>query len=287
MGGSLRLFGVVVEYLFQLQPQRNRRRRSCVQGLGTLGGFGSLAKPGELAGRCEAPALLAQELEVQQWQRIGDGARELCCLDVHLDSAGSTAVVADQDKLELELVLKGSYEDTQTSSLGTASAFRFHYMAALETKLSGRLRSSTSNGWNGDNSTEHLTVPLRPLTIGKEVAMDVPAPHAAGVRLQLKAESCPKELAMHLSFSLCAEELAFLSRRKQVVAKALKQALQLDGDLQEDEVWGTGDVPVVGIMATGGGARAMTSLYGHLLALQKLGLLDCVTYFSGVSGSTW
>ncbi|OWK09406.1 PLA2G4D [Cervus elaphus hippelaphus] len=46
-------------------------------------------------------------------------------------------------------------------------------------------------------------------------------------------------------------------------------------------------VPVVGIMATGGGARAMTSLYGHLLALQKLGLLDCVTYFSGISGSTW
>ncbi|EDL27985.1 phospholipase A2, group IVD [Mus musculus] len=33
--------------------------------------------------------------------------------------------------------------------------------------------------------------------------------------------------------------------------------------------------------------RAMISLYGHLLALQKLGLLDCVTYFSGISGSTW
>lgn len=46
----------------------------------------------------------------------------------------------DQDKLELELVLKGSYEDTQTSFLGTASAFHFHYMAALETELSGRVR---------------------------------------------------------------------------------------------------------------------------------------------------
>uniref|UniRef100_A0A0D9R7D8 Phospholipase A2 n=1 Tax=Chlorocebus sabaeus TaxID=60711 RepID=A0A0D9R7D8_CHLSB len=207
-------------------------------------------------------------------------ARELSCLDVHLDSAGSTTVVADQDKLELELELKGSYEDTQTSSLGTASAFRFHYMAALETELSGRLRSSTSNVWNGDNSARRLTVPLRPL-IGKEVTMDVPAQDVPGVRLQLKAEGCSKELAVHLGFSLCAEEQAFLSRRKQVVAKALKQALQLDGDLQEDEV------PIVGIMATGGGARAMTSLYGHLLALQKLGLLDCVTYFSGVSGSTW
>lgn len=42
---------------------------------------------------------------------------------------------------------------------------------------------------------------------------------------------------MHLGFDLCAEEQAFLSKRKQVVAKALKQALQLDRDLQEDEVW--------------------------------------------------
>nr|XP_033707429.1 cytosolic phospholipase A2 delta isoform X5 [Tursiops truncatus] len=208
-------------------------------------------------------------------------ARELSCLDVHLDSTGSTAEAADQDELELELVLKGSYEDTQTSALGTASAFRFHYMAAQEAELSGCLRTSKSNGWNSGNSDAYLTVPLRSLAMGEEVTVDVPATNAPGVKLQLKAESCPKELAVHLGFDLCAEEKAFLRSRKQVVAKALKQALQLDRDLQEDEV------PVVGIMATGGGARAMTSLYGHLLALQKLDLLDCVTYFSGISGSTW
>ncbi|XP_077620732.1 cytosolic phospholipase A2 delta [Crocuta crocuta] len=206
-------------------------------------------------------------------------ARELSCLDVQLDSVGSTATVTDQD--ELELVLKGSYEDTQTSALGTAPVFRFHYMAAQEAELSGRLRRSESSGSNSGKSAEHLTVPLRSLAVGEEVTVNIPATNAPEARLQLKTESCPKELAMHLGFDLCAEEKAFLSRRKQVVAKALKQALQLDRDLQEDEV------PVVGIMATGGGARAMTSLYGHLLALQKLGILDCVTYFSGISGSTW
>lgn len=46
----------------------------------------------------------------------------------------------------------------------------------------------------------------------------------------------PKELAVRLGCGPCAEEHAFLSRRKQVVAKALKQALRLDGDLPEDEV---------------------------------------------------
>uniref|UniRef100_A0A8C3VL39 Phospholipase A2 n=1 Tax=Catagonus wagneri TaxID=51154 RepID=A0A8C3VL39_9CETA len=208
-------------------------------------------------------------------------ARELSRLDVRLDAMGSTAVAADRNKLELELVLKGSYEDTQTSVLDAASAFCFHYVAAQEAELSGCLRSSKSSGWNSSNSAGHLAVPLRSLALGKEVTVDVPATDAPGVKLHLKAESCPQELAVRLGFDLCAEEKAFLSRRKQVVAKALKQALQLDGDLQEDEV------PVVGIMATGGGARAMTSLYGHLLALQKLGLLDCVTYFSGISGSTW
>nr|XP_035940457.1 cytosolic phospholipase A2 delta [Halichoerus grypus] len=210
-------------------------------------------------------------------------ARELSCLDVCVDRAGSaaTVTVTDQDKLELELELKGSYEDTQTSALGPASAFRFHYMAAQEANLSARLRSSASNGWISDKSAGHLTVPLRSLAVGKEVTINIPATNTPRVKLQLKAEGCPKELAVHLGFDLCAEEKAFLSRRKQVVAKALKQALQLDRDLKEDEV------PLVGIMATGGGARAMTSLYGHLLALQKLGLLDCVTYFSGISGSTW
>lgn len=50
----------------------------------------------------------------------------------------------------------------------------------------------------------------------------------------------PRELAVRLGCGPCHEEQAFLSRRKQVVAKALKQALQLDEDLQEDEVWGLG-----------------------------------------------
>lgn len=43
---------------------------------------------------------------------------------------------------------------------------------------------------------------------------------------------------MRLSYGLCPEEQAFLGRRKKLVAAALKQALQLDEDLKEDEVWG-------------------------------------------------
>uniref|UniRef100_A0A8D0HU99 Phospholipase A2 n=1 Tax=Sphenodon punctatus TaxID=8508 RepID=A0A8D0HU99_SPHPU len=73
----------------------------------------------------------------------------------------------------------------------------------------------------------------------------------------------------------------FLCKRKKVVADALEKILQLDHDLQADEV------PVIAVTATGGSVRAMSSLYGHLLGLQKLNLLNCVTYIAGASGSTW
>lgn len=66
----------------------------------------------------------------------------------------------DQD--ELELVLKGSYEDTQTSALGTAS-FRFHYMAAQEAELSGHLKVGLCFGaLPALDQLQLLWAPLRP-----------------------------------------------------------------------------------------------------------------------------
>lgn len=47
-----------------------------------------------------------------------------------------------QDKLELELMLKESYEDTQTLSLDTAFTSSFHYMRGQDTELNGYLRVS-------------------------------------------------------------------------------------------------------------------------------------------------
>uniref|UniRef100_A0A8C3U590 PLA2c domain-containing protein n=1 Tax=Catharus ustulatus TaxID=91951 RepID=A0A8C3U590_CATUS len=73
----------------------------------------------------------------------------------------------------------------------------------------------------------------------------------------------------------------FISKRKKVVAAALKNVLHLDEDLQEDEV------PVVAVVTAAGGVRSMTALFGSLLALQELGVLDCVSYISGLSATTW
>uniref|UniRef100_A0A803TM39 PLA2c domain-containing protein n=1 Tax=Anolis carolinensis TaxID=28377 RepID=A0A803TM39_ANOCA len=70
-------------------------------------------------------------------------------------------------------------------------------------------------------------------------------------------------------------------KRKRVAAAAFKQVLQLEEDLQDDEV------PVVAIMTTGGGIRALTAFYVHLLTIQSLDILDCISYLAGLSGTTW
>lgn len=51
--------------------------------------------------------------------------------------------------------------------------------------------------------------------------------------------------------------------------------------------FGIEQVPVVAIMTTGGGTRALTAMYAHLLSVQELNVLDCVSYITGLSGTTW
>uniref|UniRef100_A0A8C8AMT1 Phospholipase A2 n=1 Tax=Otus sunia TaxID=257818 RepID=A0A8C8AMT1_9STRI len=89
------------------------------------------------------------------------------------------------------------------------------------------------------------------------------------------------DLDVRLGFSLCMEEQDFLQKRKKYVAAALKKILHLEEDLKEHEV------PVVAITTTGGGTRSLTAMYGSLLGLQKLNLLDCISYIGGLSGTTW
>uniref|UniRef100_A0A8B9DT46 Phospholipase A2 n=1 Tax=Anser cygnoides TaxID=8845 RepID=A0A8B9DT46_ANSCY len=93
--------------------------------------------------------------------------------------------------------------------------------------------------------------------------------------------SSQEDLDVRLGFDLCTQEKDFICKRKKVVAAALKDVLQLEEDLQDDEV------PLVAIMTTGGGTRALTAMYAHLLSVQELNILDCVSYITGLSGTTW
>ncbi|XP_048342900.1 cytosolic phospholipase A2 zeta [Sphaerodactylus townsendi] len=125
------------------------------------------------------------------------------------------------------------------------------------------------------------TVPLHSFPLGKHVEMNVPLGKEQSVDLHVKGEQLKSNLDVRLGFDLCQEERQFLDKRKKMVSQALSKALKLREDPSKDEV------PVVAVLGSGGGMRALTSFYGSLLGLQQLNLLDAVIYLTGISGSTW
>uniref|UniRef100_A0A8C8SWI1 Phospholipase A2 n=1 Tax=Pelusios castaneus TaxID=367368 RepID=A0A8C8SWI1_9SAUR len=156
---------------------------------------------------------------------------------------------------DLSLTVKGSYEGTQDLRLGPDAIIspsyptKFHYVKYMEPTL-------------------NVTNVLGTLICNK-CAYVYPS-HC----------SCPQDLDVRFGYDLCAAEKDFLCKRKKYVAAALKNVLQLEEDLQDHEV-------LVAIMTTGGGMRSLTTAYGSLLGLKKLNVLDCATYLSGLSGTTW
>ncbi|NWQ75576.1 PA24E phospholipase, partial [Columbina picui] len=187
--------------------------------------------------------------------------------------------------------VKGSFEETQQVSMGRDSRSPlpdptfFHYakykQPSLDVVLTKKRRlpsfcACVSCG--ARSSSVPLTVPLKSLPSEWEAVGEVN--YKWDVRYLILCSS-QEDLDVRLGFDLCAQEQDFIRKRKKVVAAALKDILQLEEDLQEDEV------PVVAIMTTGGGTRALTAMYAHLLSVQELNVLDCVSYITGLSGTTW
>ncbi|XP_055448221.1 cytosolic phospholipase A2 epsilon isoform X1 [Psammomys obesus] len=206
-------------------------------------------------------------------------ARQVSCLEVHAESRRPKKRKKNK---RLLVSVTDSFEKTQgvpphlePCCLSPAC---FHYPKYFQPQLHVEPPKSPWNcgfcccGAHGDGP---VCQPLDCLSDGLAVTLPV----GENYELHMKSVPCPDSLDVRLGFSLCQEEAEFLQKRKVVVAKALSQVLQQD--LREDEV------PRIAIMATGGGTRSMVAMYGHLLGLQKLNLLDCSTYVTGLSGATW
>ncbi|NXW74322.1 PA24E phospholipase, partial [Hirundo rustica] len=176
-------------------------------------------------------------------------SREVSCLEVHVNE---TKMKSSYKRRDFTFTMKGSYEETQNISIGPHS----------------RPGSSETTRFHYIKHSQ----PRLLMTLPKERFFCCVC-FAYGW--------CCKDLDLRLGFDLCAEEQDFICKRKKVVAAALKNLLHLDGDLQEDEV------PVVAVVTAAGGVRSMTAMFGSLLALQELGVLDCVSYISGLSATTW
>ncbi|NXG02926.1 PA24B phospholipase, partial [Sakesphorus luctuosus] len=220
-----------------------------------------------------------ESLEVEFWMERIPGpperlitndvlvSREVCCLEVQVDINESRKYLKEGKNLVLSV--SASHEGTQKTTEDT-DTFYFHCMKAWEPILKVRLQ---------------LFERMRPLVfLLLSLSLSVCFSSSSGMFqliLCVYLYFSTGKLDVRLGYDLCQEEQQFLQKRKRVVANALKRVLHLKRDLHGHEV------PVIAVMATGGGLRAMSAMFGHLLALQKLNLLDCVTYLTGASGSTW
>ncbi|XP_053138991.1 cytosolic phospholipase A2 delta-like isoform X2 [Hemicordylus capensis] len=201
-------------------------------------------------------------------------AREVSCLEVWLDDRKNEEMLA---KYNIEFLVDGSFEEAHTMTQNS-KIFYFHFVKNWKPELKVNIKSKILGGTLlRDTFTEVL--PLEYSLVGKEPKVALSVAKDVNLELQLKANACLEDLDVRLGCDLCGAEQDFLRERKKVVKNALEGVL--NQKLQEHEV------PVIAVMATGGGMRAMSALYGHLLGLQKLKFLDCVTYLTGASGSTW
>ncbi|XP_006883282.1 PREDICTED: cytosolic phospholipase A2 epsilon [Elephantulus edwardii] len=205
-------------------------------------------------------------------------SRQVSCLDVHLESRPNRKRGEKKDFL---VTVDESFEHTQRVSSSCPDPAHFHYPKYFQSQMHVEMpKSHWSYGLSCCSSHRRngpICQPLDCLSEGQTVTL----PLNENCELQMKSTDCPETLDVRLGYSLCEAELEFLEKRKVVVAEALKQVLQLEEDLKADEV------PIIAIMATGGGTRSMTAMYGHLLGLQKLNILNCASYITGLSGATW
>ncbi|XP_063174415.1 cytosolic phospholipase A2 epsilon-like [Candoia aspera] len=211
-------------------------------------------------------------------------SREVSCLEVRVDIE---KLKQQFTKGDLTLTVKGSSEETQKISLAPDSSqshsniVQFHCIKNHQSNL--KITLPTKKFWSkclckgNTGCTSTVILPLTELPLQEKIMLG----ENESFDLHVEAKDWPKDLDVRLGYGLGAEEQDFLRKRKKYVAAALKKILQLQKELKDDEV------PVIAIMTTGGGTRSFTALYGSLLGLQKLNLLDCITYIAGLSGTTW
>ncbi|XP_035221148.1 cytosolic phospholipase A2-like isoform X3 [Stegodyphus dumicola] len=86
---------------------------------------------------------------------------------------------------------------------------------------------------------------------------------------------------LRYSLSLCEKEKEFRKNRLEFIMQSLANLFPENAPEKKSQI------PVIAVIGSGGGFRAMTSLGGAMKALVDTQILDCVTYVAGLSGSAW
>uniref|UniRef100_A0AAY4CH69 Phospholipase A2 n=1 Tax=Denticeps clupeoides TaxID=299321 RepID=A0AAY4CH69_9TELE len=96
---------------------------------------------------------------------------------------------------------------------------------------------------------------------------------------------CVTDLDLRFSLALCDKEKLFRQARREKVMLGIKKLLHMEKPQFLPS--SPQEVPVIAVVGSGGGFRAMVGFSGVMKALYESGVLDCATYVAGLSGSTW
>ncbi|CAB1332260.1 unnamed protein product, partial [Coregonus sp. 'balchen'] len=97
--------------------------------------------------------------------------------------------------------------------------------------------------------------------------------------------SVDTNMDLRFSLTLCDKEKLFRQARRERVMLGIKKLLDMEKPSFLPST--PQEVPVIAIVGSGGGFRAMVGFSGVMKALYESGVLDCATYIAGLSGSTW
>uniref|UniRef100_A0A4W4FVY1 PLA2c domain-containing protein n=1 Tax=Electrophorus electricus TaxID=8005 RepID=A0A4W4FVY1_ELEEL len=90
-----------------------------------------------------------------------------------------------------------------------------------------------------------------------------------------------------LLYSVCSSEVRIGHSLNEAESQHVaSRRVMVQQCLQQHNISSSDEVPIIAVLGSGGGERAMIGLLGSLSQLSEEKLLDCIMYLSGVSGST-
>ncbi|XP_074402403.1 cytosolic phospholipase A2 isoform X3 [Zonotrichia albicollis] len=133
-----------------------------------------------------------------------------------------------------------------------------------------------------DETLGTSTFPISSLKLGEKKEVQLTFNNVTEMTLELSLEVC-SSTDLRFSMALCDEEKRFRQQRRDNIMHSIKSFL---GE-KSHNLTSSRDVPVIAVLGSGGGFRAMVGFAGVMKALYESGVLDCATYIAGLSGSTW
>ncbi|XP_014375569.1 cytosolic phospholipase A2 isoform X2 [Alligator sinensis] len=134
-----------------------------------------------------------------------------------------------------------------------------------------------------DETLGTSTFPILSLKVGEKKEVVFTFNKVTEITLEMSLEVC-SSTDLRFSMALCDEEKKFRQQRKEKIMQNIRNLL---GAEKSKDLTISRDVPVIAILGSGGGFRAMVGFSGVMKALYESGVLDCATYVAGLSGSTW